>query len=63
MAKTAIGRLCVTDHCKNVVSEMRALDKGVSELFSQAPEMAHPTWDEPRDDMPSWDELERIWQS
>ena len=63
MAKTAIGRLCVTDHCKNAVSEMRALDEGISELFSQAPEMAHPTWDELRADMPSWDELERIWQS
>ena len=63
MAKTAIGRLCVTDHCKNAVSEMRALDEGVEELFAQAPDVAHPTWDALRSAMPSWDELERIWQS
>ena len=63
MAKTAIGRLCVTDHCKNAVSEMRALDEGVAELFSQAPEVAHPSWDALRGAMPSWDELERTWQS
>ncbi|MBR3157722.1 MAG: L-2-amino-thiazoline-4-carboxylic acid hydrolase [Atopobiaceae bacterium] len=63
MAKTAIGRLCVTDHCKNAVSEMRALDEGVSELFSRASEVAHPTWDALRAAMPDWDELERIWQS
>jgi 2-dehydropantoate 2-reductase len=63
MAKTAIGRLCVTDHCKNAVSEMRALDEGVEELFAQAPDVAHPTWDSLRAAMPSWDELERVWQS
>lgn len=63
MAKTAIGRLCVTDHCKNAVSEMRVLDEGVRELFSQAPDVAHPTWDALRDAMPTWDELERVWQS
>jgi 2-dehydropantoate 2-reductase len=60
MAKTAIGRLCVTDHCKNAVSEMRALDRNVSELFSRAPDVRHPAWDELRAAMPSWDELERI---
>ena len=63
MAKTSIGRLCVTDHCKNAVSEMRTLDEGISELFSQAPDVAHPTWDELRATMPTWDELERVWQS
>ena len=63
MAKTAIGRLCVTDHCKNAVSEMRALDEGVSELFAQAPGVAHPTWDALRAAMPSWDELGHAWQS
>lgn len=63
MAKTSIGRLCVTDHCKNAVSEMRALDRNVSELFSRAPDVRHPAWDELRAAMPSWDELERIWQS
>jgi 2-dehydropantoate 2-reductase len=63
MAKTAIGRLCVTDHCKNAVSEMRALDEGVAELFAQAPDVVHPTWDALRAAMPTWDELERVWQS
>ena len=63
MAKTAIGRLCVTDHCKNAVSEMRVLDEGVSELFAQAPGVAHPTWDALRAAMPSWDELGHVWQS
>ena len=43
--------------------EMRALDEGVSELFSRASEVAHPTWDALRAAMPDWDELERIWQS
>ena len=63
MAKTAIGRLCVTDHCKNAVSEMRALDEGVEELFSRVPGVAHPAWDALRTAMPGWDELERTWQS
>lgn len=63
MAKTAIGRLCVTDHCKNAVSEMRVLDEGVEELFSRVPGVAHPAWDALRTAMPGWDELERTWQS
>ncbi|MBP3893438.1 MAG: L-2-amino-thiazoline-4-carboxylic acid hydrolase [Atopobiaceae bacterium] len=63
MAKTAIGRLCVTDHCKNAVSEMRVLDEGVAELFAQVPDVAHPAWDALRTAMPTWDELERVWQS
>ena len=63
MAKTAIGRLCVTDHCRHAVAEMRAMDDEVAKLFAQVPDLAHPTWDAMREAMPSWDELERIWQS
>ena len=57
MAKTALGRLCVTDHCKNAVDEMRALDEAVMELFSQVPDVPCPAWDALRAAMPSWDEL------
>ena len=63
MAKTALGRLCVTDHCRHAVTEMRALDDGAAELFAQVPEVAHPAWDALKSAMPSWDELQRIWQS
>lgn len=45
MAKTAIGELAATDHCRNAVTEMEALDKAFAALREQKPGQPMPNWD------------------
>ena len=61
IAKTAIGRLCVTDHCRAATHEMRAIDEDFIALVQALPDRKMPTWDALREQMPSWDELEARW--
>lgn len=44
MAKTPLGRLVASDHCRNAVSEMTALDQAFEELRQKA-DHPMPTWD------------------
>jgi 2-dehydropantoate 2-reductase len=55
--KTALGKLCASDHCRHAVSEMESLDRGWSALCLQAPDFPMPNWDALRSTMPSWEQL------
>ena len=57
MAKTPVGRLCVSDHAMHAVSEMRYLDEAFEVLRRQAG-TAMPMWEKLRSEMPSWDSLQ-----
>lgn len=60
-AKTALGRLIASDHCRNAVAEMRALDAGFEGLRRESG-YPMPHWDALRARMPSWDEIERQYK-
>lgn len=57
MAKTAVGRLAATDHCRHAVDEMQALGSAFSALRRQKPDLSMPNWDALRSAMPSWEAL------
>ena len=61
MAKTAIGRLAATDHCRHAVAEMEALDTAWTELRIRCPDFPMPVWDTLRTAMPDWAELYRLY--
>lgn len=62
MAKTAIGRLAATDHCRHAVTEMEALDKDFAALREQRPDLPMPKWDALRGAMPDWETLHRLYE-
>jgi 2-dehydropantoate 2-reductase len=59
--KTALGKLCASDHCRHAVSEMETLDMAWSQLREQAPDFPMPNWDAMRSAMPSWEKLHQIY--
>lgn len=48
MSKTVLGRLMVSDHCKNVIMEMKYLDEKFEEYKRENPGAQMPTWDSMR---------------
>ena len=62
MAKTAIGRLAATDHCRHAVAEMEALDVAWKKLRMQRPDFPMLNWDALRTAMPDWAELHRLYE-
>ncbi len=62
-AKTAIGRLAATDHCRHAVTEMEGLDRAWAELRAKQPHFPMPNWDALRSDMLDWAELHRLYGS
>ena len=56
-AKTAIGKLAASDHCRNATAEMQALDEAFEAMRGQKPDFPMPAWDALRNAMPGWDEL------
>lgn len=61
MAKTAVGRLAATDHCRHAVAEMEALSTAWEELRTQCRDFPMPNWDALRTAMPDWAELHRLY--
>ncbi|CAB1253148.1 Ketopantoate reductase family protein [Ruminococcaceae bacterium BL-6] len=59
MAKTALGRLAASDHCRGAAAEMRALDEAFLALRSRRPDFPMPHWDALRARMPGWDTVVR----
>nr|HML49403.1 hypothetical protein [Clostridia bacterium] len=57
MARTSLGRLAASDHCRNAVAEMEALDSGFASLRAQTPDFPMPSWDALRERMPDWETL------
>lgn len=62
MAKTAVGELAATDHCRSAVAELEALDKDFSVLREQTPGLPMPNWDALREAMPDWETLRRLYE-
>ncbi len=58
MAKTALGRLIASDHCKNAVLEMQALHQDFMALRGQSPAFPMPAWDALCAALPGWDTLQ-----
>ena len=44
MAKTSLGKLAASDHCRNAVTEMQALNDAFCTLREQKPDFSMPTW-------------------
>lgn len=57
MARTAVGRLAATDHCRHAVDEMEALDGAFQALRARRAEHSMPNWDALRSSMPDWGTL------
>ena len=54
IAKTSLGRLCATDHCRNAVSEMEWIDEQFEQLKQKNPDYRMMVWDELRRRMGDW---------
>jgi 2-dehydropantoate 2-reductase len=52
VAKTTLGKLAASDHCRNAVTEMRALDEAFRALREQKPDFPMPVWSELEKHMP-----------
>lgn len=61
MAKTFVGELAATDHCRNAVTEMEYIDREFNKLREAAPEYKMPVWDRMRAAMPNWEEVHKIY--
>lgn len=61
MAKTALGRLAATDHCRHAVSEMEALNDAWAKLRAKAPGFPMPNWTALMAAMPDWAELHCLY--
>lgn len=63
MAKTVVGDLAASDHCRHAVSEMEGLDRAWRDMRGQGPEVPMPNWDGLRRAMPQWEELHETYQA
>ena len=61
MAKTFVGELAATDHCRNAVTEMEYIDREFGRLRDIAPEYKMPVWDKMRAAMPDWEEVHKTY--
>lgn len=61
IAKTSLGKLCATDHCRNAVSEMEWLDRQFEQLRKNHPELSMPARDKLRIRMPSWEQIHQTY--
>lgn len=63
MAKTALGRLAASDHCRHAVSEIEALDRAFAGLRERGTGLPMPNWEALRAGMPDWEILHRTWDA
>ena len=61
MAKTFVGELAATDHCRNAVTEMEYIDREFNKLRDIVPEYRMPVWDRMKAAVPDWKEVHRIY--
>ena len=59
MAKTKLGELCASDHCRNAVGEMEDLSEGFDAIRARKPDFPMPAFDALRAATPPWEELRR----
>lgn len=61
MAKTVIGDLAASDHCRHAVSEMEGLDELWQAMRQRRPDFPMPAWDTLRSEMPTWNALHCLY--
>ncbi len=61
MAKTAVGELAASDHCRHAVTEMEGLDAAFHRLREDAPGYSMPAFDALRAAAPEWETLHRLY--
>lgn len=62
MAKTVVGDLAASDHCRHAVTEMEGLDQAWAVMRAQKPDFPMTAFDTLRGEMPEWSELHRIYE-
>ena len=61
MAKTSLGKLCATDHCRNAAAEMEWLDEQFEQRKRKKPDFPMPAWNRMRDCMPDWGNIHQTY--
>lgn len=61
MARTRIGALCTTEHCRHAPGEMEDLDSAFHELCFEKPNFPMPYFNKLYSEMPSWNQIRRIY--
>lgn len=61
MAKTKLGELAATDHCRAAVAEMEELDSAFAALRRRKPGFGMPAWEKLRRSAPDWQTLKEIY--
>lgn len=61
MAKTRLGALCTSEHCRHAPGEMEDLDQAFQMIRAEKPDFRMPDFDRLRAMMPSWEEIRRIY--
>lgn len=61
MAKTVVGDLAASDHCRHAVTEMEGLDAAWRNMRTQKPDFPMPAWDTLRLEMPDFKELHSLY--
>ncbi|MBE6128494.1 MAG: ketopantoate reductase family protein [Erysipelotrichaceae bacterium] len=61
VAKTRLGALCTTEHCRHAPGEMKDLDDGFQMIRSKMPGFRMPAYDRLRAMMPSWEEILKLY--
>lgn len=61
MAKTAVGELAASDHCRHAVAEMEGLDAAFNALRQNSPDYKMPAFDALRAAVPDREMLHRLY--
>jgi len=60
-AKTRLGALCTTEHCRHAPGEMEDLDTAFQQLRAKAAELPMPSFDRLYSQMPSWEQIRNTY--
>ena len=60
-AKTRLGALCTTEHCRHAPGEMEDLDGAFQRLRAQKPELPMPAFERLYGQMPSWEKVREAY--
>ena len=60
-AKTRLGALCTTEHCRHAPREMEDLDTAFQQLRAKAAELPMPSFDRLYSQMPSWEQIRNMY--
>ena len=61
MSRTRIGALCTTEHCRHAPGEMEDIDSAFQQLRSEKPDFPMPFFEQLYSEMPSWEQIRKIY--